>query len=245
RGDLPATPVVNTAFLALGSLLASFVGTTGASMLLIRPLLQTNRERTRVAHTVVFFIFLVSNIGGMLTPLGDPPLFLGYLQGVPFLWTLRLWPAWLFMIATLLVLYVILDGRQFAQEPLAAIRRARALAVLLGERDPVLVPGQRADVPDVPRPRPESAPGPGCRRRPPRDPRGHRRGLGVDGGEFLHRERPQLHGEVHCRGGGGQDAELLRLHALQRAHSRPALPGCHRDVLSLRGTVGASAGDWA
>src|SRR3990170_8388967 len=80
-GDLEATPLTNTAFLAVGSVLASFLGTTGASMLLIRPLLQTNRERTRVRHTVVFFIFLVSNIGGMLTPLGDPPLFLGYLEG--------------------------------------------------------------------------------------------------------------------------------------------------------------------
>ena len=65
-------------------------------MLLIRPLLQTNRERTRVAHTMVFFIFLVSNIGRLLTPLGDPPLFLGYLQGVPFAWTLRLLPQWSF-----------------------------------------------------------------------------------------------------------------------------------------------------
>ena len=79
RGDLPATPLVNTGFLLTGSLLASFIGTTGASMLLIRALLQTNRERTRVRHTVIFFVFLVSNIGGLLTPLGDPPLFLGYL----------------------------------------------------------------------------------------------------------------------------------------------------------------------
>ena len=77
RGDLAATPLTNTAFLAVGSLMASLVGTTGASMLLIRALLQTNQERTRVNHTVVFFIFTVSNIGGMLTPLGDPPLFLG------------------------------------------------------------------------------------------------------------------------------------------------------------------------
>ena len=91
-GDLEATPAVNTAFLGLGSLLASFIGTTGASMLLIRPLLHTNAERRHVVHTVVFFIFLVSNIGGCLTPLGDPPLFLGYLAGVPFTWTLRLTP---------------------------------------------------------------------------------------------------------------------------------------------------------
>src|SRR3989442_521104 len=99
RGDLLATPRVNSTFLAIGSVLASFIGTTGASMLLVRALLQTNRERTRVRHTVIFFIFLVSNIGGMLTPLGDPPLFLGYLQGVPFGWTFRLWPHWIVMVA--------------------------------------------------------------------------------------------------------------------------------------------------
>src|SRR6266446_61066 len=125
RGDLTATPFVNTAFLALGSLLSSFVGTTGASMLLIRPLLQTNRERTRVRHTVVFFIFLVSNIGGMLTPLGDPPLFLGYLQGVPFAWTFRLWPHWLLMVGVLLVTYFVWDTVLYTREPLAAIRRDR------------------------------------------------------------------------------------------------------------------------
>jgi Na+/H+ antiporter NhaD/arsenite permease-like protein len=124
-GDLEATPLVNTAFLATGSLLASLVGTTGASMLLIRPLLQTNRERARVTHTVVFFIFLVSNIGGMLTPLGDPPLFLGYLQGVPFAWTLRLWPPWLTMTASLLLLYYVWDTRHHARETRAALRRDR------------------------------------------------------------------------------------------------------------------------
>ena len=124
-GDLEATPLTNTTFLAVGSALSSFVGTTGASMLLIRPLLQTNRERQRVTHTVMFFIFLVSNVGGMLTPLGDPPLFLGYLQGVPFAWTLRLWPQWLFMTVVLLILYFVWDIRQHAQESTAAVRRDR------------------------------------------------------------------------------------------------------------------------
>jgi Na+/H+ antiporter NhaD/arsenite permease-like protein len=123
RGDLEATPRVNTAFLATGSVLASFIGTTGASMLLIRPLLQTNRERKRVTHTVVFFIFLVSNIGGMLTPLGDPPLFLGYLQGVPFAWTLRLWLPWLTMTVSLLLLYYVWDSRHHAHETREALRR--------------------------------------------------------------------------------------------------------------------------
>jgi len=125
RGDLVATPLTNAAFLGLGSLLASFVGTTGASMLLIRPLLQTNRERRYVVHTVIFFVFLVSNIGGMLTPLGDPPLFLGYLRGVPFAWTFRLWLPWLLMVAALLLVYLVWDTRQYAREPLAALARDR------------------------------------------------------------------------------------------------------------------------
>ena len=87
-GDLQAHPLTNATFMAVGGVLASFIGTTGAAMLLIRPLLETNRERKHVAHTVVFFIFIVCNCGGCLLPIGDPPLFLGYLQGVPFLWTL-------------------------------------------------------------------------------------------------------------------------------------------------------------
>jgi len=125
KGDLVATPLVNTGFLALGALIASLIGTTGASMLLIRPLLQTNQERTRVKHTVIFFIFLVSNIGGMLTPLGDPPLFLGYLQGVPFAWTFRLWPPWIVMVVVLLAVYFVWDTRAYTREPLSAIRRDR------------------------------------------------------------------------------------------------------------------------
>jgi Na+/H+ antiporter NhaD/arsenite permease-like protein len=123
EGDLEATPRTNALFLGGGALLASFVGTTGASMLLIRPLLQTNRERKHVAHTVVFFIFLVSNIGGCLTPLGDPPLFLGYLLGVPFTWTLRLFLPWLFTTAVVLAVYVVWDGRAHAAESRADLRR--------------------------------------------------------------------------------------------------------------------------
>ena len=135
RGDLEATPAVNTAFLAVGALLASVVGTTGASMLLIRPLLQTNRERHRTVHTVVFFIFLVSNVGGLLTPLGDPPLFLGYLEGVPFTWTLQLWPQWLFMTVVLLATYFVWDSVAYTRETLGAIRRDRA------ETEPLRVSG--------------------------------------------------------------------------------------------------------
>jgi Na+/H+ antiporter NhaD/arsenite permease-like protein len=123
EGDLQATTRTNAAFLGIGALLASFVGTTGASMLLIRPLLQTNRERKRVAHTVVFFIFLVSNVGGCLTPLGDPPLFLGYLLGVPFTWTLRLALPWVFTVALLLLVYVVWDTRARAREAVADLKR--------------------------------------------------------------------------------------------------------------------------
>ncbi len=125
RGDLQATPVVNGCFLGLGAVLASVMGTTGASMLLIRPLLQTNAERRYVAHTVVFFIFLVSNIGGCLTPLGDPPLFLGYLRGVPFTWTLSLWPEWLAMVLLLLVVYGVWDSILHARESPQALQLDR------------------------------------------------------------------------------------------------------------------------
>jgi Na+/H+ antiporter NhaD/arsenite permease-like protein len=109
EGDLPAHSLTNTAFIAIGGLLASFIGTTGAAMLLIRPLLETNRQRMYVSHTVVFFIFVVCNCGGCLLPLGDPPLFLGYLKGVPFLWTISLWKEWLFINLSLLTVYCLLD----------------------------------------------------------------------------------------------------------------------------------------
>jgi Na+/H+ antiporter NhaD/arsenite permease-like protein len=104
-GDLEATPTVNATFIGIGALAASLIGTTGAAMLLIRPLLETNKERRHVVHTVVFFIFLVCNCGGCLLPIGDPPLFLGYLQGVDFLWTLTLWKEWLFVNASVLAIY--------------------------------------------------------------------------------------------------------------------------------------------
>ncbi|HEY7142435.1 MAG TPA: sodium:proton antiporter, partial [Methylomirabilota bacterium] len=122
-GDLRATPLVNTTFLAVGSVLASFLGTTGASMLLIRPVLQTNRQRTRVTHTMVFFIFLVANVGGLLTPLGDPPLFLGFLEGVPFTWTFRLLPHWLFAVTVLLLAYLAWDSVAYRREPVEAVVR--------------------------------------------------------------------------------------------------------------------------
>ncbi len=123
KGDLAAHPGTNTAFIGVGALLASFIGTTGASMLLIRPLLQTNSERKHVTHTVIFFIFLVSNIGGLLLPIGDPPLFLGYLRGVPFLWTLGLAVPWLVTTAVLLGVYYAFDSVMYRREEAKDIRR--------------------------------------------------------------------------------------------------------------------------
>jgi len=109
EGDLRAHAGTNTLILVIGAVLASLIGTTGAAMLLIRLVLETNSERKHVKHTIVMFIFIVCNCGGCLLPLGDPPLFLGYLFGVPFFWTLRLWPAWLLVNGGLLLIYFLWD----------------------------------------------------------------------------------------------------------------------------------------
>jgi Na+/H+ antiporter NhaD/arsenite permease-like protein len=116
KGTLKGTPAVNTTILLIGTLLASIIGTTGASMLMIRPILRSNSWRKFNVHTMVFFIFLISNIGGGLTPLGDPPLFLGFLHGVPFFWTLKLLPMVTFAAVVLLVLYFILDSFYYRKE---------------------------------------------------------------------------------------------------------------------------------
>ncbi len=121
RGDVRATPLVNTTILATGGVLASLIGTTGAAMVLIRFLLKTNSERKRNVHTVIFFIFIVANIGGNLLPVGDPPLFLGYLSGVDFFWTLRLVPQWAFALAILLAIYFLWDTWAYGQEAPEAI----------------------------------------------------------------------------------------------------------------------------
>jgi Na+/H+ antiporter NhaD/arsenite permease-like protein len=115
-GDLRATPRNNTIILGIGAVLASVVGTTGASMVMIRLFLRTNSERRHTSHLAFFFILVVSNCGGLLTPLGDPPLFLGYLRGVPFFWTLRLFPVWLLSIAYLLTVFHFVDRRAYARE---------------------------------------------------------------------------------------------------------------------------------
>ncbi len=133
-GDIEATPTNNTIFLAVGSVLASFIGTTGAAMVLIRPLLRTNSERKYVKHTAIFFIFCVCNVGGLLTPLGDPPLFLGYLKGVPFTWTFLLTKEWAFTLVVLLAIYFVWDTLAYRREDRAALAKDRASAESLGVR---------------------------------------------------------------------------------------------------------------
>ena len=122
RGTLRGSAGVNSGILAVGAALANVFGTTGASMLLIRPLLRANAHRHRKAHVVVFFIFVVSNIGGALTPIGDPPLFLGYLRGVPFFWTLRaMGPLWAVACALVIGVFYLADRRALALERMAGM----------------------------------------------------------------------------------------------------------------------------
>jgi len=112
-----STPFRNVVFLLLGAVLANFLGTTGAAMLLIRPWIRMNRYRITGYH-IVFFIFIVANVGGCLTPIGDPPLFLGYLRGIPFFWPLEhLWPEWLAVIGLILSVFYLLDRANFNRAP--------------------------------------------------------------------------------------------------------------------------------
>ncbi|WP_311354462.1 sodium:proton antiporter [Corynebacterium pyruviciproducens] len=136
RGDVEATPRNNTIFLAIGGGIASFIGTTGAAMLLIRPILNTNEERKHVAHTVIYTIFIVANAGGLLTPLGDPPLFLGMLRGVPFTWTFNLFKEWAFVLIILLVSYYCLDRKLHAMESKEDTERDRT------ETEPIHLDGK-------------------------------------------------------------------------------------------------------
>ena len=135
RGSFTGTPWFNALFLAVGTIIASWIGTTGAAMLLIRPVLRANARRRYRAHTVVFFIFLVANIGGSLTPLGDPPLFLGFLHGVPFFWTFQLLPQTLLVAAVVLAVYLALDLFLYRREP-AEARQAAA-----GEQEKLKIEG--------------------------------------------------------------------------------------------------------
>jgi Na+/H+ antiporter NhaD/arsenite permease-like protein len=159
RGSLAGTPLVNTGMLALGAVLANLLGTTGASVLLIRPLIRANKSRRRRTHLIVFFIFVVANCGGLLTPIGDPPLLLGFLKGVPFEWTLRLWPQWLTATAVLLAVFNLWDqwaldreerersgsllDRVMEHQPLR-VRGAAALAALGGVLVTIIFAGRAA-----------------------------------------------------------------------------------------------------
>ena len=116
EGDLVGSPRVNVLILALGTLLSSCIGTTGASMLMVRPLIKINSWRKRKSQTMIFFIFLISNIGGCLTPIGDPPLLMGFMRGVPFFWSLRLFPILLFNMAVLLFIYYHIDRRAYMKD---------------------------------------------------------------------------------------------------------------------------------
>jgi len=122
-GDIQAKPSINTLFLTIGAVLASFIGTTGAAMLLIRPLIQTNKERKFKVHTILFFIGIVANCGGLLTPLGDPPLFMMYLRGAPFQWFFNLLPEWFFVNFILLLMYYFFDRYYYGREEVKAIVR--------------------------------------------------------------------------------------------------------------------------
>ena len=121
EGRLKGTPITNLVLLLVGTIIASWIGTTGASMLLIRPMLRANAERRNKLHVVIFFIFLVSNIGGSLTPLGDPPLFLGFLHGVPFFWTFNLFTEMLFVAVVLFGIFYILDSILYQRDLKAGI----------------------------------------------------------------------------------------------------------------------------
>ena len=140
RGSLAGSPLSNMGLLAIGAVLGNLVGTTGASMVLIRPFLRANEKRHKRAHLVVFFIFIVSNCGGLLTPLGDPPLFLGFLKGVPFAWTFSLWKQWLIVNGGLLMIFYIVDGFVFDREERAD---ERPLLEQVLQHEPLRIDGLR------------------------------------------------------------------------------------------------------
>jgi Na+/H+ antiporter NhaD/arsenite permease-like protein len=133
KGTMKGTPAVNSILIIIGTLLASWIGTTGAAMVLIRPVLRSNSWRRYKVHTIVFFIFLVCNIGGALTPLGDPPLFLGFLHGVPFFWTFKLLAMMGFVSILVLAIYYVLDSYYYKKEDLSKIDTS--------EKEPIKIEG--------------------------------------------------------------------------------------------------------
>lgn len=137
KGSLKGTPVVNTVLILIGTFFASWIGTTGAAMVMIRPILRSNQHRRYKVHTVVFFIFLVANIGGSLTPLGDPPLFLGFLHHVPFFWTFNLFTEFFVLAVMLLVTYFVLDSILYRREDPAMLAEEAEEA----EEEPIRILG--------------------------------------------------------------------------------------------------------
>ncbi len=142
KGDLAGTPKVNTIMILIGGILASFMGTTGAAMLLIRPILKANEWRKNRAHIVVFVIFVVANVGGGLTPLGDPPLFLGFLKGVDFFWTVKhMLPLVSFIIGVLLVIFFIMDTYYYGKEENKPVKKSEGEKLkLVGVPNMLLIP---------------------------------------------------------------------------------------------------------
>lgn len=141
RGSLAGTPLANMGMLGIGAVLANVIGTTGASMVLIRPYLRANAKRRSRAHLVVFFILIVANCGGLLTPLGDPPLYLGFLKGVPFAWTFGLWLPWLFVNGVVLLIFNLVD--QFVMNREERASRSEGLLDDLMVHEPLRVVGGR------------------------------------------------------------------------------------------------------
>jgi len=134
RGTMKGNPAINTLLILIGTFLASWIGTTGAAMLMIRPILRSNSWRKHKVHTIVFFIFLVANIGGSLTPLGDPPLFLGFLHSVPFFWTLKYMMQFMgFAVALIIIIYFIIDSYYYAKEDKSQVTS--------GEKEPIKIEG--------------------------------------------------------------------------------------------------------
>jgi Na+/H+ antiporter NhaD/arsenite permease-like protein len=132
KGDISAKPWVNTLFLGIGAILASFMGTTGAAMLLLRPVIKTIQDRKYKTHTILFFIAVVANCGGLLTPLGDPPLFLLYLRGVEFTWFLKLIPAWALANGLLLTVYFIWDSYLYKKEDIKNVSKEKGIKIVGG-----------------------------------------------------------------------------------------------------------------
>ncbi len=116
EGDLAGSPRVNIVLLLIGTLLSSLIGTTGSSMLMVRPVLKMNSWRKRKSHIMVFFIFMVSNLGGVLTPIGDPPLLMGFMRGVPFFWSLHMFPLMVFNLVLLLIIFYFLDQKNYRKD---------------------------------------------------------------------------------------------------------------------------------